>query len=263
MFRRLQWDDALVILAWALFFSFCLVWKFNIHLMFEQYEVVQGKRPFDQVAAEKFDRLFKLIIPQNILFYSALWSVKLSFLVFFYKLGEKIRSYVIWWWCVFGATIISYIACVADIQYKCTTTVSSIAWIEAHCRKLSFVQWVNRTFYANCAADVFTDILILSIPTIILWNTRVPLRKKMVLFCVFGSTIAIMAVAIIRVTIVHSTKQGVELVWLYFWSMVEGGIATMIANVASFRQLFVASTEDVSLPTISSNPFSGKTFSAF
>jgi hypothetical protein len=244
--RRLLWDDALVILAWCIFLSYCLVWKFNIHLMYEQYEIRQGKRPFDLKALEDYDYFLKLIVPQTILFYSGLWAVKFSFLAFFFKLGDQIRHHRIWWWCVLVVTTICYVACIADIQYKCTTTVKPMSWIIENCIKLDAIQWVNRTFYANCAMDIITDFMILSIPALILWNTRIPLKKKILLFGVFGVTIAIMVIAIIRVVLVNSEKQHAELVWLYFWSMVETGVAIMIANVASFRQLFVASTTKIS-----------------
>ncbi len=36
--------------------------------------------------------------------------------------------------------------------------------------------------YANMAADIVTDILIMSIPLMIVWNVSMPWRKKVLLF---------------------------------------------------------------------------------
>ena len=53
------------------------------------------------------------------LFYTCLWSVKISVLVFFHRLGQKVRGQRIWWWCVLGVTIATWATCIGDIQYPC------------------------------------------------------------------------------------------------------------------------------------------------
>jgi hypothetical protein len=247
-FRRLFWDDALVMLAWAMLLTTAILWRYNLHFVYDNYEIVQGKRPFDQNAIRHWDTFMRLIVPFNVLFYTGLWLVKLSFLFFFRSFGTKIHSYETYWWFVLVVTLIAYIGCIADIQYDCTVPAKSVEWVLQNCATQSKIDWVNRTFYANCALDVLTDLLILSIPIIILWNVNIGLRKKVVLSCIFSATVAIMTVAIIRVAVVDSRHQNTEIAWLYFWTFVENGIAIMIACVASFRQLFVASHEQHSGP---------------
>jgi hypothetical protein len=126
---RLLWDDYIVILAWMLYLSHCVLWKLYIHLQYDQYEVLQGKRPFDQTAINSYDKFLSLIVPQNTLFYSSLWAVKFSFLAFFYKLVEKIRSYQIWWWVVLVITAGAYISSIGNIQWECTTTVKPVMYV--------------------------------------------------------------------------------------------------------------------------------------
>lgn len=58
---------------------------------------------------------------------------------------------------------------------------------------------------------------------LILWNTRVPIRRKLVLILIFSASVIVMVVSIIRVTVVQSGHQSVELAWLFFWSYVEVG----------------------------------------
>ncbi|KAF2687328.1 hypothetical protein K458DRAFT_296574 [Lentithecium fluviatile CBS 122367] len=233
---KLAWDDALVVLAWLMLLATAIVWKIYMPLEYRHYATVRGEYLFDTVAIRNFDKLMKVIAPMNILFYSGLWAIKFSFMLFFAKLGNQIRSFKIWWWIVLAITAIAYIGCIADIQWECTTTLTGVS---VNCATYPRIAWVNRTLQANCGLDVGSDLLILSLPVAVLWNTRVPLRKKIVLLTIFAATVAIMIVSIIRVTLVNSNDRPTEIVWLYFWSFVENGVAIIIACVASFRQLFV------------------------
>lgn len=74
------------------------------------------------------------------------------------------------------------------------------------------------------AADVITDVLIFSIPVIILWNVQIPWRNKIVLFGVFSATMLIILISIIHVALVKGTQQQLKepaIDWLYLWSAVE------------------------------------------
>ena len=70
----------------------------------------------------------------------------------------------------------------------------------------------------------------------ILWNAGVTLRKKVILCCVFSATVAIMAVALIRVTVVNSRHTNVDIAWLYFWTYVENGIGESIPSQRAPQQ---------------------------
>lgn len=55
----------------------------------------------------------------------------------------------------------------------------------------------------------------------ILWNVRIPLKKKLILFALFAAILVIVVVSIVRVVVVHSRKENVDISWLYLWSNVE------------------------------------------
>jgi hypothetical protein len=128
-FRRLFWDDALVILAWFMLLTTAILWKYNIHYVYQNYEMVRGERPFGPDAIRDWGTFMRLIIPVNVLFYSGLWAVKLSFLLFFRSFGAKIQSYEIYWWVVLVITVIGYIGCIADMQYECTVPYKPVEWV--------------------------------------------------------------------------------------------------------------------------------------
>lgn len=59
------------------------------------------------------------LLASFLLYYTALWSIKLSFLLFFRKLCQSIRGQMILWYYVLGYTIVSYITCLGMIDYRC------------------------------------------------------------------------------------------------------------------------------------------------
>lgn len=98
---------------------------------------------------------------------------------------------------------------------------------QAECPLAGPVNYQARTFYANMAVDVLTDILIISIPFIILHKVQISWRKKAGLLGIFSVAILIMVFSIIRVTLVKGTQihlQQASIDWLYFWSNIDMGV---------------------------------------
>jgi uncharacterized membrane protein len=129
IFHRLMWDDGFVILAWCLYVAHCLIWKFCIHYVYDMYKVLGGGKLANPKLLDEMDRFLTIIVAETILFYSALFAVKFSLLAFFYNFSRQLRGHRNWWWCVVAVTAISYVACVADNQYACTTVMHSVDWI--------------------------------------------------------------------------------------------------------------------------------------
>lgn len=95
-----------------------------------------------------------------------------------------------------------------------------------NCPTPKHVLYDNRTFYANMATDILTDILIISIPVALLRRVQIPMRKKLILFGVFSATVLIMIMSVVRVTLVKGTTtqlQSASIDWLYLWSNIEAG----------------------------------------
>lgn len=62
---------------------------------------------------------------------------------------------------------------------------------------------------------------VLAIPMLVLWNTCISRRKKVILLSIFSATILIMVIAIIRVAIDNTLNSEINIAWLCFWSFVE------------------------------------------
>ncbi|KAL8885051.1 MAG: hypothetical protein Q9205_006905, partial [Flavoplaca limonia] len=236
-YRKIYSDDYLVITAWILLLGSAVLWQFMSPNLYDLFAVTSGQKPLTPDFITKNADLLRSITPFSLLFYSCLWTIKLSFLLFFRRLGFNVRGQKIWWWCVLIITILSWMVTVADHDYKCS--LRPLIWIWRNCQSPSAIRFTNNTYYANCAVDVVTDCLIISIPVRMLWNVRLPIRQKLLLMTIFSLTVIVMIVSIIRVADVGSSTQQPDISWVYFWSNIEMSTAIVIACISSFRQVFV------------------------
>lgn len=96
-----------------------ILWQIKVLVLYKLFAVGAGKNPLDVGFAHRDATLLRIAVLFSILFYSALWLVKLSFLMFFRRLGSKVKGQKIWWWCILAFTVLSWVLCITDIQYKC------------------------------------------------------------------------------------------------------------------------------------------------
>lgn len=75
---------------------------------------------------------------------------------------------------------------------------------------------------------------VLSIPFLVLWNTRIPLQKKLILLGIFSATIFIMVTAIIRVAVGMTYDRQMNIDWLCFWSFVEVDVGRLTPSLLVF-----------------------------
>ena len=156
-FRTLHPDDFLAIIAWVMLLAVVILCQTQAKTLYEQYAIISGRKPSTPDFVDRYTIFVRSILPLSILFYSCLWCIKLSILLFFRRLLAKVRGHHILWWVILAITTLSWVVCIADIQYRCY--VSSIESIMAYCSTLPAIHWLNRSFYADCALDIITDCL--------------------------------------------------------------------------------------------------------
>lgn len=160
-FGQLWFDDLFVVIGWLFIFASTIIWHFAEHAMFLSTEVSAGLlSPLDYPdyipATEHYLRSSVAVI---ILFYSSLAAIKVSFLLFFRRLlnGVHVKGLVIQWWVVLAITIITWIASIADIEYKCLAP--SFITIATTCTQDWPIHFQRITLAVNCGMDVVTDVL--------------------------------------------------------------------------------------------------------
>ncbi len=148
-------DDYFVVLALAFALANAIMWQIYAHNMFHIMAVSAGLELPDEGFVSIAESYSRSTIAFLVLFYSALWSIKMSFLLFFRRLGQNVRGQKVVWWPVFGFTIVTYLTCIGTIDYPCF--VNSIAWETANCSTPAATSFQRMMLKLNCTWDVLTD----------------------------------------------------------------------------------------------------------
>ena len=124
-------DDYFVLLASAFVLAYAITMQIYAHKMYYTIAVAAGLQIPGLDDASVAESYFKACAALLLMFYSALWAVKLSFLLFFRRLGQNIVGQRRVWWPVFILKVLLYIACIGAIQYPCL--VNSVFYMATNC----------------------------------------------------------------------------------------------------------------------------------
>lgn len=116
-FRRIYADDVLVLIAWLIFFGSVVIFQSQHFAMYNQFALAQGTLVLTPEALEAENKFMHTEVAIIVMYYTSLWIVKLSVLIFFRRLGQNVRGHI-WWWCVTGFTVATWVTCIGTIP-KC------------------------------------------------------------------------------------------------------------------------------------------------
>ena len=111
------------------------------------------------------------------------------------------------------------------------------------CRLTFSVSQFSRTCppraYENLYAIIY---LVTLLPVLLIWDLRMPLKKKAAFVGLFSLTVFVMITAIVRIVGAGQTQdRQLDPSYLFLWSAIEMCIAIIIACLSAFPQLFVSS----------------------
>lgn len=124
------------------------------------YYVIDVQAGLEDIAPNFLERMRRWLnasLDVELFFYTGLVTVKLSFLIFFRRLSDGIQYFKYIWWPVLIITLGSYFGSVGNVNYKCL--VGPTEDILGVCSTPGVIKWTTSTLQANCALDVFTDLL--------------------------------------------------------------------------------------------------------
>ncbi|KAF2662367.1 hypothetical protein K491DRAFT_709738 [Lophiostoma macrostomum CBS 122681] len=221
-FKRLCWDDFFVIFGWAL--SVPLAAQVTVSTLETTSE--HGGH----------SAIFTNRVMTQALFYTCLWSIKISFLIFFKRIGStKLRGSKIYWRVVLGFTILSYGAVWATDPYGCFIEKG----VDACATDPEVNKFLPTAFSIACTLDIVSDVLIMVIPFTILYHLRLSPRQKLILYALFSLVFVTISVAIVRVVISsRNMRQTLNVTWLLFLTHIEANTSIIVACIGSVRFLF-------------------------
>ncbi|KAI1080921.1 hypothetical protein F5B20DRAFT_579738 [Whalleya microplaca] len=244
-FRRLLIEDYLMLLALLILIAIASVlqrYVGDIYYMIHVQNQIQLPGPdFEQslLAGLRADGI--VLVTGAI----GIYTIKLNFLFFFYRLGHQIKAYRIAWRIALFIILGSAAVNLGVIPYSCS--FGNIIQITVDCATESSVSHTYTVYKLTVALDVICDAIIVGFPVAITWRTKMTLRQKFVLTSVFLLVGFTIAVTVVRGSIFGGVYKDVQkadrkvfdTAWVLFWLFIEYIVSLLIACVISFRSLWV------------------------
>ncbi|MCJ1476804.1 hypothetical protein MMC13_005473 [Lambiella insularis] len=176
---------------------------------------------------------------------ASVYAVKFSFLFFFRALIDRLRGMILYWRVVLGITATAFAFSVSAPFIGCSGFGLDLSCLDHN----TFVRTIAMSSTTSCL-DIATDVLIIAIPTRLLWQVKIKPRQKLILGATLCLSVFMIITCIIQVAGLTLTGSGNALGgsgesfdggWQVFWQQVEACIAVTVISFTSFRSLFVGS----------------------
>ncbi|KAL9133428.1 MAG: hypothetical protein Q9175_005391 [Cornicularia normoerica] len=177
----------------------------------------------------------KLEEAASVLLWISIFAVKFAFLFFFRSLIQRVRPLEVWWFVVVGVMVLAACTCIPLGFMVCPDFSSSFL---KTCPASVIVQRETVYLDTTVCIDVLTDLLIISIPTALLWRVKIDLRRKIAIGAVLSLSISMIAIAIIRVALAPLPNDVTDSVWIFFWQFVEAAAAIFMVSLTAIRSVF-------------------------
>ncbi|EUC41051.1 hypothetical protein COCMIDRAFT_107241 [Bipolaris oryzae ATCC 44560] len=233
--------DLFTYFAFSLYVSMWACYVAVIPAMFRVFGVFDGTtRPY-AAAMNDARMLLRHFTAAQMLFYTLLFTVKMSLLTLYRKIlvGLPVIYHRIWWgtvaFCVLswtGSIFASIFTC-NDLNEKFSKGICTGTPDEQ--------QRIIFSLYFAYSVDVATDLAIMFLPLFLTWKLQMPRKRKIGIFILFGSGFVCIAFSTIRVIQLGVDRRGKatmpELDWLLLWDVVECAMAVIIGCSPAFTGL--------------------------
>ncbi|KAH6680810.1 hypothetical protein B0J14DRAFT_649188 [Halenospora varia] len=240
--RRLHWDDVLQI-GGMISLLICTILN---ELQHDDIYALQALAPiegapeqatFRQEITDTTRRQAKLQFIFIIFFWTCLWFIKASFLMFYKRLFDGLSGYMKWWWIVVVTCIVTYIMCILSNFLECLPLSRRFELdLQGSCPAKNGIRFVAFT----TALDIFTDILIMALPIRMLIGLRITSMQKFGVALIFTIAHVIIIFSILRVNELYislSTKDLNMNVSISMWSIIEVAVAVVIGSLPTLKSL--------------------------
>lgn len=119
-FRKLNADAYLVILAWTMSFGSAILFQVKGSPLYELYAIGSRQKSVGSGSVDRIRGFLRIMVPFQILFICGLWTIKLSLLIFFRRMGSSVKGHKTWWWFVLVINILGWVASIGTIDFDCS-----------------------------------------------------------------------------------------------------------------------------------------------
>ena len=208
----------------------------NLVLPYNQIEVDVGARlippPPDIIHILDYD--VKYQAAAVVLANATIFGVKFSFIFFFRQLLGHTGRLNVYWWCVFVFTIPCAVICACTEFIVCPAFGERILAVCVH----SGLKRQTAALYATVVLDILSDVLLISIPVILLWNVQMNIRRKLGIGWLLCLSSFCIVCAIVRAVGHNLTNGQNDVVWILFWSHMEACVGIIACSMTAYRGLW-------------------------
>ena len=150
-----------------------VLYNHAIPAIFEIERIVYGGAIYPVDFKDQIEFFLKIQFSIIVLFWTSLWAVKFSFLMFYRKILAGLPGYMIWWNLVFIFTVLAYLSCQLSNLKSCTPIsnyfhlgtrtcdigVCRILTVQGACDSKQNRYFQNLNLYFSTVVDVISDVL--------------------------------------------------------------------------------------------------------
>jgi hypothetical protein len=202
-FKRVTVDDVFLILACLFFAASTGVIEYGKNLMYYSTYMNLGLVEHPVENYKHYGYVFSVVDNIVTVFvWAAIFCVKLSFVLFFRQLISRVRNVQIWWWLVFVA-----VCCAAPVNmfmgfYICPEFNENL--IRSSCPTASIISKTYTYLWTSCILDIVTDLLVITIPVVLLWKVKIDLRRKIALLTVLCLSVFMIVISVVRIALIDA-----------------------------------------------------------
>jgi hypothetical protein len=169
-------EEIAITIGWACMVAVCAGYISVAPTVYRISAAARGDTGLYSSPPEDALLLRKIFFANTLLFWSALWGVKISLLFQCKRLVERQDKATLVWWCILGVTVLSYIGCLISQLTACGTMSAWWQWsmsiripthvqctlankFEAGCLGPDSVRRAAIGLYYSFAVDVITDLM--------------------------------------------------------------------------------------------------------
>ncbi|KAL2046291.1 hypothetical protein N7G274_001738 [Stereocaulon virgatum] len=173
--------------------------------------------------------------PFGSLIWGCVFAVKFCYLYFFRLLIDRQRAMVLYWRTALAVTAIAF------VFNTCGSFISCPRFGQKNllCENSYYIKRTLAVEATTIGLDIITDLMILVIPPMLMWNVKIRLRQKLGIGFFLSLSVFMIVIAIVRISRVHASDFET---WAIFWQHFEGCIAVLMVSLTAFRTLFVSKT---------------------
>ncbi|KAI1646875.1 uncharacterized protein F4817DRAFT_316277 [Daldinia loculata] len=247
--KRLHLDDAFLIIAAASLCAATGILYYICYFVYLHTAALLAPQLLPYLLANYDELLYlqKSLYPLLALIWTTTFAVKGCFLAFMRPLVWHISRRVNWYyWFIAGFCILSWAFVVSEPFIVCP--YFGLEGIKCFSSTIDEKKTLGLVALVT-VLDILSDIMVVSIPIIILRGSFLSRSTKFGLAIFLCLSIFMVICAIVRLAGFH--YKGLEDdTWEFFWQHIEGAVSVIMASITAFRTLFVkqANSTDDTIP---------------